>query len=152
MTRTRAELVALDHAHLIHPLHHPTDHADPIVWARGRGAVAYDVDGREYIDGLSGLWNVNVGHGREELADAAAAQMRELAYCSSYVGVVERTGDHTGRAAGRPGGQRPRGRVLHVGRRRGERNGVQDGALLLEGVRPAGQGEGDCARPRRITG
>ena len=86
MTRTRAELVALDHAHLIHPLHHPTDHADPIVWGRGRGVLAYDVDGREYIDGLSGLWNVNVGHGREELADAAATQMRELAYCSSYVG------------------------------------------------------------------
>jgi adenosylmethionine-8-amino-7-oxononanoate aminotransferase len=86
LTRTRAELVALDRAHLIHPLHHPTDHADPIIWGRGRGAVAYDVDGREYIDALSGLWNVNVGHGREELADAAAAQMRELAYCSSYVG------------------------------------------------------------------
>src|SRR5687767_5656995 len=88
MTRTRAQLVALDHAHLIHPLHHPRDHVDPIIWGRGRGAVAYDVDGREYIDGLSGRWNVNVGHGREELADAAAEQMRELAFCSSYVGAT----------------------------------------------------------------
>jgi adenosylmethionine-8-amino-7-oxononanoate aminotransferase len=86
MSWTREELVARDRAHLIHPLHHPSDHLDPIIWARGRGAVGYDVDGREFIDGLSGLWNVNIGHGREELAEVAAAQMRELAFCSSYVG------------------------------------------------------------------
>ena len=76
----------VDRARLIHPLHHPTDHADPLICARGRGAVVQDVDGREYLDGLSGLWNVNVGHGRAELADAAAAQMRELAYFSAYAG------------------------------------------------------------------
>lgn len=38
------------------------------------------------IDGLSGLWNVNVGHGRRELAEAAMDQMSTLAYCSSYTG------------------------------------------------------------------
>jgi adenosylmethionine-8-amino-7-oxononanoate aminotransferase len=86
MTSTRPDLVDRDRASLIHPLQHPADHAAPIVWARGKGAVVWDVDGREYIDGLSCLWNVNVGHGREELADAAAAQMRELAFCSSYAG------------------------------------------------------------------
>src|SRR5947207_9673435 len=45
-----------------------------------------DIGGHEYIDGLSGLWNVNVGHGRVELADAAAAQMKDLAFFSGYVG------------------------------------------------------------------
>ena len=45
-----------------------------------------DIDGHQYIDGLSGLWNVNVGHGRAELADAAAAQMSRLAYFSGFVG------------------------------------------------------------------
>jgi adenosylmethionine-8-amino-7-oxononanoate aminotransferase len=45
-----------------------------------------DADGREYLDGLSGLWNVVVGHGREELARAAMEQMEELAYCSGYAG------------------------------------------------------------------
>jgi len=45
-----------------------------------------DVHSREYLDGLAGLWNVNVGHGREELAESAAAQMKELAYFSTYVG------------------------------------------------------------------
>lgn len=86
MALTAAELVKADQDHLIHPLHHPVDNAEPIVYVRGRGATIQDIGGREYIDGLSGLWNVNVGHGRTELAEAAAAQMRELAYFSGYVG------------------------------------------------------------------
>ena len=86
MALTAAELVKADQDHLIHPLHHPIDHAEPTSYVRGRGAVVQDIGGREYIDGLSGLWNVNVGHGRAELADAASAQMKELAYFSGYVG------------------------------------------------------------------
>jgi len=83
---TRAKLITIDQAHLIHPLHHPVDHATPFICVRGRGAIVQDIDGHEYIDGLSGLWNVNVGHGRVELADAAAAQMKELAFFSGYIG------------------------------------------------------------------
>jgi adenosylmethionine-8-amino-7-oxononanoate aminotransferase len=45
-----------------------------------------DINGDEVIDGLGGLWNVNVGHGRRELAEAAMQQMSTLAYCSSYTG------------------------------------------------------------------
>jgi adenosylmethionine-8-amino-7-oxononanoate aminotransferase len=81
-----ADLLKSDHDHLIHPLHHPTDHASPIIYVRGRGARVWDIAGREYIDGLSALWNVNIGHGRAELADAAAAQMKELAFFSAYAG------------------------------------------------------------------
>jgi len=80
------QLAKADHEHLIHPLQHPVDHAEPLIWARGEGALLWDVNGREYIDGLSGLWNVNVGHGRAELADAAAEQMRKLAFTTSYTG------------------------------------------------------------------
>jgi len=83
---TPTDLVSADHEHLIHPLHHPSDHTDPVIYVKGRGAVVQDVNGRSYIDGLSGLWNVNVGHGRAELAEAAAAQMQELAFFSAYVG------------------------------------------------------------------
>src|SRR5437764_7908869 len=86
MSTTTAEIVRADQEHLIHPLHHPVDNANTIIYVRGRGVTVQDIDGREYIDGLSGLWNVNVGHGRAELADAAAAQMTELAYCSGFVG------------------------------------------------------------------
>jgi adenosylmethionine-8-amino-7-oxononanoate aminotransferase len=86
MSPTAAELARSDQEHLIHPLHHPVDAANPVIYVRGRGATVEDIEGRKYIDGLSGLWNVNVGHGRAELADAAAAQMKELAYCSGFVG------------------------------------------------------------------
>jgi adenosylmethionine-8-amino-7-oxononanoate aminotransferase len=48
--------------------------------ARGDGPYIYDTNGKRYLDGLSGLFVVQVGHGREELADAAAKQARELAY------------------------------------------------------------------------
>ena len=81
-----ADLVKTDQDHLIHSLHHPIDHAEPLIGVKGRGAIITDVQGREYLDGLAGLWNVNIGHGREELAEAAAAQMKELAYFTTYVG------------------------------------------------------------------
>jgi len=86
MASTASELVRADQEHLIHPLHHPVDNANTVVYVRGRGVIVQDIDGREYIDGLSGLWNVNAGHGRTELAEAAAAQMKELAYISGFVG------------------------------------------------------------------
>jgi putrescine aminotransferase len=81
-----SDAIASDREHLLHPLHHPTAHQHARIWVEGRGAIIKDADGREYIDGLSGLWNVNVGHGRHELAEAAAAQMSTLAYASSYAG------------------------------------------------------------------
>jgi putrescine---pyruvate transaminase len=86
MPGSHRDLLAVDRRHLIHPLHHPVDNAQTIVWARGQGATIEDVDGRTYIDGLSGLWNVNVGHGRHDLAYAAAVQMTTMAYASGYVG------------------------------------------------------------------
>ena len=81
-----AQVIKDDQDHLIHPLHHPSEHLEPMVYVRGRGAMVTDIQGREYIDGLAGLWNVNVGHGREELGKAAAAQIGELAYYSCYTG------------------------------------------------------------------
>jgi len=80
------DAVASDRDHLLHPLHHPTAHQHARIWVEGKGATLKDADGREYLDGLSGLWNVNVGHGRRELAEAASAQMSTLAYASSYAG------------------------------------------------------------------
>lgn len=81
-----AERTQSDLAHLIHPLYHPTDHQEPRIWVEGRGALIKDINGVEVIDGLGGLWNVNVGHGRRELAEAAMHQMSTLAYCSAYTG------------------------------------------------------------------
>jgi putrescine aminotransferase len=75
-----------DRAHLLHPLHHPSAYAGTRIWVSGDGALIKDADGREYIDGLSGLWNVNVGHGRRELGEAASRQMATLAFHSTYAG------------------------------------------------------------------
>jgi putrescine aminotransferase len=80
------DLVQADRDHVLHPLYHPSAHQEPKVWVEGRGALIKDSTGREYIDGLSGLWNVAIGHGREELAQAAYEQMRKLAFYSAYVG------------------------------------------------------------------
>jgi adenosylmethionine-8-amino-7-oxononanoate aminotransferase len=79
-------LVAEDRQHLLHPLYHPADHAEPHIWVRGSGATMTDASGREFLDGLSCLWNVNAGHGRRELAEAAAEQMTALAFATNYVG------------------------------------------------------------------
>jgi putrescine aminotransferase len=79
-------LVERDQAFLLHPQHHPLDHAEPVIFTRGEGAILWDVRGRRFIDGLSCLWNVNVGHGRRELAEAAARQMERLAFASAYAG------------------------------------------------------------------
>ncbi|HUG90410.1 MAG TPA: aspartate aminotransferase family protein [Planctomycetaceae bacterium] len=86
MSPTLPDLLARDRAHLIHPLHDPALAARGHVWVKGEGAILTDADGREYIDGLSGLWNVVAGHGRRELVEAAARQMETLAYCSGYAG------------------------------------------------------------------
>jgi len=57
-----------------------TSDADLPVMVRGEGCFVFDRAGRRYLDGLSGLFTVQVGHGRTELAEAAAAQMSTLAY------------------------------------------------------------------------
>lgn len=85
---TETDYVEADHAHVLHPLYHPTAHTEPKIWVEGRGAIVKDLSGKEYIDGLSGLWNVNVGHGREELAQAAYEQMKQLAFYSAYTGAT----------------------------------------------------------------
>jgi adenosylmethionine-8-amino-7-oxononanoate aminotransferase len=55
----------------------------PII-VRGEGCYVYDEHGRRYLDGLSALFCVNSGHGRAELADAAAAQIRELDFFTNW--------------------------------------------------------------------
>ena len=79
-------LVQTDLAHFIHPQYYAGDHQDPIVFVSGQGAIIKDARGKEYIDGLAALWNVAVGHGRRELAEAALEQMSQLAFCTNYTG------------------------------------------------------------------
>ena len=79
-------LIELDKAHLIHPITEFRKHElkGPRVVVGGQGIELELADGRRVIDGLSGLFNINVGHGRAEIADAVAEQMRQVAYYPAF--------------------------------------------------------------------
>jgi len=84
-----SRLYELDRTHWLHPqgdLDAPAGTVPQMIFAGGRGATLTDVHGSEYIDGMASLWNVNVGYGRSVLADAAASQMKKLAFSSAYGG------------------------------------------------------------------
>jgi putrescine---pyruvate transaminase len=72
----------------LHPVYHPKSHANPLVIERGEGVWLYTTDGQKILDGMAGLWNVNVGYGNEELAKAAYDQMKELAFTSNFSGMT----------------------------------------------------------------
>jgi putrescine---pyruvate transaminase len=79
-------LQAIDAAHHLHPF---TDHrelreAGSRIITRAEGSFIYDSEGNEILDGMAGLWCVNIGYGRKELAEAAYAQMNELPYYNLF--------------------------------------------------------------------
>jgi len=63
---------------------------DELVLVRGRGARVWDEAGREYVDAKAGLWYSAIGHGRAEIGDAAAAQMRQLEAYDTFAGTANR--------------------------------------------------------------
>ena len=66
---------------MLHPIvQHKVLETKRIVVTGGAGSTIVDADGTEYLDGMAGLWCVNIGYGRTELAEVAATQMRELSY------------------------------------------------------------------------
>jgi putrescine---pyruvate transaminase len=84
--RATREWQELDARHYLHPF---TDFRSLAaegsrVITRAEGVYLYDTDGRQILDAMSGLWCVNIGYGRNELADVAARQMRELPYYNSF--------------------------------------------------------------------
>lgn len=80
----------IDRESVLHPFTQAADYAsgkvDPYVVRSGKGVRIHGADGSELIDGFAGLYCVNVGYGRSEIADAIATQARELAYYHSYAG------------------------------------------------------------------
>lgn len=77
---------ARDNRHFLHPF---TDHQDlgqvgARIIERAEGVYIYDIEGNKILDGMAGLWCVNLGYGREDLVDAATQQMRQLPYYNSF--------------------------------------------------------------------
>ncbi|MCD6008299.1 aspartate aminotransferase family protein [Halomonas sp. IOP_31] len=80
------ELQALDRAHHLHPF---TDfkalgEEGSRIVTHAEGVYIHDSEGNRILDGMAGLWCVNLGYGRDELVDAATAQLRELPYYNNF--------------------------------------------------------------------
>ena len=77
----------------------PPEFADTFEVVRGDGAYVYDADGNEYFDAIGGNQCSNIGHGVEEIADAAAEQMKTLEYTSSMLFVNDKSREFAERMA-----------------------------------------------------
>ena len=80
------DLKRRDSAHYMHPFTDTKQLAEngARIITRGEGVYIWDSDGNKILDGMSGLWCVNVGYGRTSIVDAAAKQMTELPYYNSF--------------------------------------------------------------------
>jgi putrescine aminotransferase len=81
------ELVELDKKHFIHPtssIKEQQENGPAAIFKEGHGIYVTDINGKTYIEGMASLWNVNVGYGRKELAQAAKEQMEKLAFSSCF--------------------------------------------------------------------
>jgi adenosylmethionine-8-amino-7-oxononanoate aminotransferase len=67
----------------LHPFAKPTRPSFTVI-ARGEGALVWDADGKEYVDAMASLWYCAAGHGRGEIADAVATQLRTVAAYSCF--------------------------------------------------------------------
>jgi adenosylmethionine-8-amino-7-oxononanoate aminotransferase len=82
-SRTDIDLLRTDIKHLVHP-HLPSSETQRVIMTEGRGCRLTDASGRQYLDATGGLWLAQIGHGRPEMAEAAAEQMRTLEYFTSF--------------------------------------------------------------------
>lgn len=81
-------LQARDVATVLHPYSNlaTLPEQGTLILERGQGVFVHDVDGKPYIEGMAGLWCNSLGHGREELVEAAAEQMRKLPFAHLFTG------------------------------------------------------------------
>jgi len=91
VTETNEELIEMDRAHMWHHLtpHKPLEEKDPMVIVKGKGMRVWDAHGKEYIDAVSGaVWTVNVGYGRESIANAVRDQLVDMCYFAGSAGNI----------------------------------------------------------------
>ena len=81
-------LEAKDLKHLLHPTTNLKQHAQqgPSVHDRAEGVYLWDSNGKQYLEGMAGLWCTALGYGNEELADVAAQAMKKLSYSQLFAG------------------------------------------------------------------
>ena len=76
--------------HIIHPMGHiaAVEKSNPLIISSGEGVYVTDIDGNRMVDGVGGLWNVNLGYDRKEIRDAIKAQVDKLPYYSIFNGTA----------------------------------------------------------------
>jgi putrescine aminotransferase len=81
-----SEWQSLDSQHYLHPFtdFHDLGQKGSRIITRAEGVYIYDSEGNKILDGMAGLWCVNLGYGRKDFADVAAKQMMELTYYNSF--------------------------------------------------------------------
>ena len=141
-----AALGRADRDHLVHgfvPLSRHQSGGLP-VFVRAQGIYLWDAMGKRYIDGLSTLWNVHVGHGRTEITRAAAEQMDRLAFAPALVGPAS---DTTVRLASRLAEMAPEGltRVVFTS------GGSEANESMIRLVRAYWKARGEPRRTRFVT-
>lgn len=84
----KVRMAAADGKSIVHPFSDLREQASatPKILASARGVIVTDTEGKDYIDAGAGLWCVNVGYGRAEIAEAMAEQSRRLSYSSCFGG------------------------------------------------------------------
>ena len=84
-SRSTKELQNIDLNHHFHPFTSTSDIKDGArIIKEGKGIYLWDSEGKKYLDAMAGLWCVNIGYGRDELANAAHRQMKELPYYNTF--------------------------------------------------------------------
>ncbi|KIY40929.1 taurine--pyruvate aminotransferase [Pseudomonas sp. 10-1B] len=86
-----AQALASDRAHVWHHLsqHKPLEQSDPLMIVEGKGMRVWDAKGNEYLDAVSGgVWTVNVGYGRESIADAVRDQLVKVNFFANSAGNI----------------------------------------------------------------
>ncbi len=145
------QLFAEDRAHFMPPSMHAHDHASGALSGKivtgAKGIRIEDHQGKSYIDAFAGLYCVNIGYGRTEVAEAIYEQAKKLAYYHTYVGhstdaIIELSAHH--RLVAR---RHEEGLLRHVGFRC-ERNVDQDRLVLQQCAGPSEQEEDHFARAR----
>ncbi|WP_301089550.1 aminotransferase [Sphingomonas sp.] len=87
MSSSGLSTAEIDRKFVFHPFTMLADHersGPPVVITQGKGAVLTDERGIDYVDAMAGLWCVNVGYGRSEIADALRDQANQLSYCHAF--------------------------------------------------------------------
>ena len=141
-----AAMSRADRDHLVHGFVPLSKHqADGVpVFVRAEGVYLWDSLGKRYIDGLSTLWNVQVGHGRKEITRAVAEQMDRLAYAPTLIGP---TSEPTIRLASRLAEMAPEGltRVMFTS------GGSETNESMIRLVRAYWKAQGQPQRTRFVT-